>query len=155
MCILWASCQIHKIANAHAQGMTGTFSPPPRVSNLDMHHGTCVTHVPWLMSGSLISGFLWSRPWGKTFPACATRNLTYLVRGPCNHLLLFSVFANTFQIYANYHASLNPIGVYCGESINRVVNHSYITVEFRSDGTITGTGFELAFGGKWQGISMA
>ena len=31
---------------AHAPGMPGTFSPPPRVSYPDMHHGTCVTHVP-------------------------------------------------------------------------------------------------------------
>ena len=65
----WASCQIHKIAGAHAPGMPGTFSPPRWVSDLDMHHGTCVTHVPWCMSGSLSSGFLWSRPRGKTFPA--------------------------------------------------------------------------------------
>ena len=49
----WASCQIRKIAGAHAPGMPGTFSPPPRVSNPDMHHGTCVTHVPWCMPGSL------------------------------------------------------------------------------------------------------
>ena len=42
---------------AHAPGMPGTFSPPSRVSAPDMHHGTCVTHVP----RSLTSGFLWSR----------------------------------------------------------------------------------------------
>ena len=41
--------------------MPGTFSPPPRVSDSDMHHGTCVTHVPWCMPGSLTSYFLWSR----------------------------------------------------------------------------------------------
>ena len=34
----------------------------------DMHHGTCVTHVSWFMPGSLTSGFLWNRWWGK-FPA--------------------------------------------------------------------------------------
>ena len=45
--------------------MPGTLSPPPRVSNPDMHHGTCVAHVPWCMSGSLISGFLWNRWQGK------------------------------------------------------------------------------------------
>ena len=45
------------------------FPPPPRVSDPDMHHGTCVTHVPWCMSGSLTSGFLWNRLRGKTFPA--------------------------------------------------------------------------------------
>ena len=34
---------------AHAPGMPGTFFPPPRFSDPDMHHGTCVTHVPWCM----------------------------------------------------------------------------------------------------------
>ena len=37
----------------------------PGVSDPDMHHGTCVTHVSWCMSGLLTSGFLWSRWWGK------------------------------------------------------------------------------------------
>ena len=41
--------------------LPGTFSPPPRVSDPDIHHGTCVTHVPWCMSGSFTSCFLWSR----------------------------------------------------------------------------------------------
>ena len=35
-----------KLRVAHAPGMQGTFSPPPRVGDPDMHHGTCVTHVP-------------------------------------------------------------------------------------------------------------
>ena len=35
-----------KLRVAHAPGMSGTFSPPPRVSDPDMHHGTCVTNVP-------------------------------------------------------------------------------------------------------------
>ena len=54
-----------KLKVAHAPGMPGTFSPPPRVSDPDMHHGTCVTHVPWCMWGSLTNGFLWSRWQGK------------------------------------------------------------------------------------------
>ena len=54
-----------KLRVAHAPGMPGTFSPPPRVSNPAMHHGTCVTHVSWCMPGSLTSGFLWSRWRGK------------------------------------------------------------------------------------------
>ena len=45
-----------------------------------MHHGTCVMHVPWCMSGSLTCGG------GENVPgipgACATRNVTYLARGP-------------------------------------------------------------------------
>ena len=50
-----------KLRVAHEPGMPGTFSPPPQVSNPDMYHGTCVTHVPWCMPGSLTIGFLWSR----------------------------------------------------------------------------------------------
>ena len=46
---------------AHAPGMPGSFSPPPRVSDPDMHHGTCVTHVTWCMPVSLTNGFLWRR----------------------------------------------------------------------------------------------
>ena len=45
---------------AQATGMPGTFSPPPRVGDPDMHHGTYITHVPWCMPGSLTSCFLWS-----------------------------------------------------------------------------------------------
>ena len=54
-----------KLRVAHAPGMSGTFSPPPRVSDPDMHHDTCVTHVPWCMPGSLTSGFHWNRWWRK------------------------------------------------------------------------------------------
>ena len=35
----------------------------PIVSDPDMHHGMCVTHVPWFISGSLTRGG------GETFPA--------------------------------------------------------------------------------------
>ena len=52
----------------------------PLISHPSMHHGTCVTHVPWCMSVSLTYGG------GENVPvipgACATRNFTYLVRGP-------------------------------------------------------------------------
>ena len=54
-----------KLRLAHASRMPGTFSPPSRVNDSDMHHGTCVTHVPWCKPGSLTSGFLWSRWRGK------------------------------------------------------------------------------------------
>ena len=54
-----------KLRVAHAPGMPGTFSSPPRVNDPGMHHGTCVTHVPWCMPGSLTSSFIWSRWWGK------------------------------------------------------------------------------------------
>ena len=53
-----------KLRVAHGPGIPG-FSPPPQVSDHDMHHGMCVTHVPWCMPGLLASGFLWSRWRGK------------------------------------------------------------------------------------------
>ena len=66
-----------------APGMLRRFSPPPRVSDSDMHHGTCVTHVPWCMPGSLTSSD------GENVPgipgACATHNFTYLARGSWSH----------------------------------------------------------------------
>ena len=53
----------------------------PLVCYPGMHHGTCVTHVPWCMSASPTRGG------GENVPsipgACATRNFTYLARGPC------------------------------------------------------------------------
>ena len=35
-----------KLRAAHAPGKPGTFSPPPRLSDFDMHQGTCMTRVP-------------------------------------------------------------------------------------------------------------
>ena len=58
----WASYQIRKIAGCACAGNVGIIFPHPRfqrkplVSDPDMHHGTCVTHVPWCMSGSLTCG---------------------------------------------------------------------------------------------------
>ena len=50
-------------------GMPGTFSPPSRVSDPDMHHGTCVMHVPWCMLGSLKTQFPLQSVAGKMFSA--------------------------------------------------------------------------------------
>ena len=75
-----------KLRVAHAPGMLGTFSGhrlrrKPLVSDPGMHHGTCVTYVPWCLSGSLTRG---GRENVSSNPdACATRSFTYLVRGPC------------------------------------------------------------------------
>ena len=52
----------------------------PLVSDPIMHRGTCVTHVPWCMSGWLTPGCRENVP---SIPGgCATRNFAYLVRGP-------------------------------------------------------------------------
>ena len=62
--------------------MSGTFSPPPQVSDPDMHLGTCVTHVPWCMPGSLTSGFRWSRGRGKrSWHSRRMHNLRFYVSG--------------------------------------------------------------------------
>ena len=94
-----------KLWVAHAAGMPETSSLPPRVRDPDMHHVTCVTHVPWCMPGSsttLIARFMGPHVghtnlalWvaysfevggGGNVPgipgACPTRNFAYLVRGP-------------------------------------------------------------------------
>ena len=89
--IVWASCQIRKIAGCACAGNAGNVFPTyrlqskPEVSDPGMHHGTCVTHVPWCMSESLIRGG------GENVPgipgACATRNFAYLARGPFGNIL--------------------------------------------------------------------
>ena len=55
----WASYQIRNIAGWACAGNAGNVFPrhrlqrKPLVNDPGMHHGTCVTHVPWCMSGSL------------------------------------------------------------------------------------------------------
>ena len=50
-----------KLWVAHVLGMTGSFpchrlQRKPQASDPGMHHGTCGTHGPWCMSGSLTRG---------------------------------------------------------------------------------------------------
>ena len=75
-----------KLRVAHAPGMLGTFSPPPQVSDPDIHHGTCVTHVPWCMQGSLTSGFLWSRRRGKHYRRMHNPQFCVSVKRPMPHV---------------------------------------------------------------------
>ena len=92
---LWASYQIRKIAGCACAGNAGNVFPHRRlqrkslVSYPGLHHGTCVTHVPWCMSGLLTCGV------GENVPgipgACATRNFTYLARGPWRCYLLTGI----------------------------------------------------------------
>ena len=41
---------------AHAPGMPGKFSPPPRVSDPDMHNSMCVTQVSFLARVVMLAG---------------------------------------------------------------------------------------------------
>ena len=68
----WASYEIRvrKIAGCACAGNVGNAENvffAIAGCDLDMHHGTCVTHVPWYMPSSLTSGFFWSRWRGKHF----------------------------------------------------------------------------------------
>ena len=66
-----------------APRMPGTFSPVPRVSDSDIYHFTYVTHVPWRMLELEVSFEVGRGENVSGIPgACATRNYTYLVRGP-------------------------------------------------------------------------
>ena len=90
-----------KLRVTHAPGMPGTFSPPPPVSDPDMHHDTCLTHVPCCMPGSLTSGFLWSR-WRENVPgisgSCTTRKFTYLERGIWHYLCGIRISSCYFRV---------------------------------------------------------
>ena len=78
----WASCKIRKMTGCSCAGNEENVFPPPTsrkqlFSDTGMHHGTCVTHAPWCMAGSLTCGGRQKVP-----GACATRNFTCLARGP-------------------------------------------------------------------------
>ena len=96
-----------KVWVAYASGMRETFIPPPRVSDPNLHHGTCVTHVPWCMSGSLTSGFLWSWWQGKrSRHSWRMRNPQFYVSGK-RPMLLFSVFSQLGRSYVLVNRNLD------------------------------------------------
>ena len=89
-----------KFRVAHAPGMPGTFSRLLRVSDPDMHHGTCVTRVPWYIPGSLTSGFLWSGwPGKRSRHSKRMRNPQFYASGnrPIRGSLVFSVLCHPLK----------------------------------------------------------
>ena len=94
----WASYQMRNIAGCACAGNAGNVFPrrrlqrKPLVSDPGMHHGTCVTHVPRCMSGSL------TRACGENVPdipgACAPTVLRIWQEahetGICAKILTFS-----------------------------------------------------------------
>ena len=86
MMMSWASYQIRKIAGCACAGNAGNISPRRRhlrkrlVSDPGMHHGTCVTHVPWCTSGPLIRGGRKKR--SRHSRRMRARDFAHLVRGP-------------------------------------------------------------------------
>ena len=93
-----------------------------------MHHGTCVMHAQWCMSGSLTCGG------GENVPgipcACATRNFTYLVRGPLQrsphglpHGARFTA-CNPPNNYGNAYMYLHAVW-YMRADMSHVESHAY------------------------------
>ena len=78
--------QIRKIAGCACAGNAGNVFLHRRlqrkllVSDPYMHHDTCVTHVPWCMSGSLNQR--WQGKRSRHSRRMRARNFTYLVWGP-------------------------------------------------------------------------
>ena len=97
-----------KLRVVHAPGMPGTFSPSSWVSDPDMHHGTCVTHVPWCMPGSLTSGFLWSRN-----PPCCVSCKRH-IRVQAKHTQPNRI---THNLATHHRAAHNPAARWCAGSV--------------------------------------
>ena len=99
----------------------------PPVSYPGMHHGTCVTHVPWCMSGSV------TRHGGENVPgipgACATLNFTYLARGS------WLADPNIVWGIPHLHCILGDLNAFWGQAA-------------------TGANFHLYFS-KWQSLCTA
>ena len=96
---LWCKCPQLPVTVFPISRATSHFCHYWGVSDRDMHHGTCVTHVPWWMSGSLTSSFLWSRWQGKrSWHSRCMRNpdFTYLAIGPWWNPLIMSSYLAYF-----------------------------------------------------------
>ena len=132
----WASYQIRKIAGCACAGNAGNVYPrrrfqrKPLVSNPSMHHGTCVTHVPWCMSGSLTCGD------GENVPgipgACAPAILriwqqAHAVRVKHLVILISNLYTAQLRVILQYKTSQLTIVIMLGlETLISLVIKSFI-----------------------------
>ena len=90
-----------KLWAAHAPGMPWTFSPPPQISDPDMHHGTYVKHI----RDRLLAVFF-EVDGGENVPgilgACSIRNFTYLVSALLPHNISISVMSPLLLTLLDY-----------------------------------------------------
>ena len=100
----------------------------PLVNDPGMHHVTYVTHVPWCMSGSLISGG------GENFPglpsACPTRNFAYLVSGPWwrLHYTLVSFKGSNIKKQLYMYLETPEMNPHVSTSLNgTLITHTWVT----------------------------
>ena len=130
----WASYQIRKIAGCACAGNAGNVSPrhrfqrKPLVSDPGMHHGTCVTHVPWCMSGSSTCGD------GRTFPAFPTHaHPPFCVSGkrPMPQFLFgTNPFSKPMNIphrsFPKEHTSIQNLSVFISEIAPIVIVYDFV-----------------------------
>ena len=100
---------------------------PLLISDPIMHHGTCVTHVPWCMSGSLSHGG------GENVlgipSTCATRNFNNLTRGPwSSYIKKFVVFTSNIFLYNLHH----QVRILTFDSVTRLPFSSSIAMPLNS-----------------------
>ena len=116
-----------KLGVAHAQVMPERFPchrlrRKPLFGDPGVQHGTCVTHVPWRMSGSLTRGGGAKVP---DIPGVYTaRNFTNLVRDPCANIASLNLDESGMNVPAN----LKYDGKIVGEMghrppVNTVMHH--------------------------------
>ena len=88
----------------------------PLVSDIDMHHATCVTHLQWCMSGSLIRGD------GGNVPGIpgvyATRNFTYLAKGPKSNIQFMA-----------WHLKVQQYGWFTIRKLQRFVKSDWVLLK--------------------------
>ena len=98
-----------KLRVAHAPGMLST---PPQVSDPDMQHGTCVTHVLWCIPGSPTSSFLWIRWRGKHSLHCRRMpKPQFYVSGKRPMAHCSRIYSTSFFVNIDRYGSVKPATV--------------------------------------------
>ena len=100
-----------QVAGCTCAGNTGNifhttdFKGKPLASDPGMHHGKCVTHLPWCMSGSLTHGC------GENVPgipgACTTRNFTYILQEANDNTIAWLCIPPNAEFWSAFVVSLN------------------------------------------------
>ena len=128
-----------KLRVAHAPGMPGTFLPATTGYDPDIHHGTCVTYVPWWMTGSLTSGFLWSWWRGtRSRHSRRMRNPQFCLSGkrPINTFPFKLILTSTFVIWAfQLNGHYKGIGMFW-KIHKQYVLIRYVNYPYGNDGVI-------------------
>ena len=122
----------HRLQVAHAPGIPGTFSPPPRFSDPDIHHGMCLTQVSWGMPGSLTSGFLWSRCRGKRSRyARGMRNPQFYVSGK-RPIMYSGRYISWYKVFRHcFTCNVRSLDTSCPVTLLPILVHSRLWLYIR------------------------